>query len=135
MYSRKSVGPTKDPWRTPTFTDILAKTSHPEPSKAACYWEKKQVQISDKKFHWLTLVKKTSIPNSVKSLEISSATAREALAILSEKCVRRSAVDREDLKPYWKSDKRPYFSKWSTIVLYTSFSKTSLTTENRLTEQ
>ena len=40
---------------------------------------------------------------------ISCATARvapdllKALAILSDTIVRRSAVDREDLKPYWKA--------------------------------
>ena len=44
-------------------------------------------------------------------MDISSATARvapdllKALAILSDTTVRRSAVDREDLKPYWKSEK------------------------------
>ena len=43
-------------------------------------------------------------------MDISSATARvapdllKALAILSDTTVRRSAVDREDLKPYWKSE-------------------------------
>ena len=52
-----------------------------------------------------------------KALDISSATAQvvpellKALAILSDTIVRRSAVDREDLKPYWKSKKRPDFSK------------------------
>ena len=45
-------------------------------------------------------------------MDISSATARvvpdliKALAILSDTTVIRSAVDREDLKPYWKSEKR-----------------------------
>ena len=43
-----------------------------------------------------------------KALDISSATARvapdllKALAILSDTTVKRSAVDREDLNPYWK---------------------------------
>ena len=42
---------------------------------------------------------------------ISSAAARvapdllKALAILSDTTVRRSAVDQEDLKPYWKLEK------------------------------
>ena len=50
-------------------------------------------------------MKKTSMPNSVKALNISSATARvapnllKAPAILSDTTVRKSAVDREDLKP------------------------------------
>ena len=50
-------------------------------------------------------------------MDISSATARvaldllKALAILSDTIVRRSAVDREDLKPYWKLEKKPDFSR------------------------
>ena len=62
-------------------------------------------------------VKKTRMPNPVKALDISSATARvapdllKALAILSSKTVRRFAADRGDLKPYWKSEKRPHFSR------------------------
>ena len=46
-----------------------------------------------------------------KALDISSATARvapdllKALAIMLDTTVRRSAVDREDLKPYWKQKK------------------------------
>ena len=35
----------------------------------------------------------------------------KALAILSDTTVRRSAVDGEDPKPYWKSEKRPHFSR------------------------
>ena len=46
---------------------------------------------------------------------MSSATAGavpdllKALAVLSDTAVRRSAVDQEDLKPHWKSQKRPHF--------------------------
>ena len=46
-------------------------------------------------------------------LDISSATAQvgqdllKALAILSDKTARISAVDWKDIKPYWKSVKRP----------------------------
>ena len=46
-----------------------------------------------------------------KALDVPSATARvapgmlKALAILSYTIARRSAVDREELKPYWKSEK------------------------------
>ena len=52
-----------------------------------------------------------------KALDISSAAtqvapdALKALAILSDTTVRRSTVDQEDLKPYWKSEKRPHFSR------------------------
>ena len=75
-------------------------------------------------------VKKTSVP---------SATGRvapdllKAVAILSNTTVRRSAVDREYLKPYWKLEKRPHFCRWSTILLFKSFSKTLPTTERKLT--
>ena len=46
------------------------------------------------------------MPNPVKTLHISSATAREApdllkaLTVLLDATVRISAVDQEDLKPY-----------------------------------
>ena len=59
-------------------------------------------------------VKETSMP---KALDVSSATARvapdllKALAIISNTTVIRSAVDREDLKPYWKSEKSTHFSR------------------------
>ena len=51
-----------------------------------------------------------------KALDISSAIAGlaldllKALAILSDVTVKRSVFDPEDLKPYWKSEKRPRFS-------------------------
>ena len=52
-----------------------------------------------------------------KALDISNAKARiapdllKALAILSDTTTRRSAVDREVLKLYWKSEERPHFSR------------------------
>ena len=74
-------------------------------------------------------MEKTSMPNPIKCLGYISATARvvpdliKALVILSDTTVRRSAVDWEELKPYRKSEKRPHFFRWSTILLFTSFSK------------
>ena len=64
-------------------------------------------------------------PTLSKALDISSATAGitldllKASAILSDATVRGSEVDREDQKPYWKSEKRLHLSKWSTILLLT----------------
>ena len=55
----------------------------------------------------------------LKALDILSAIAQvaqdllKALGILSDKTVRGSAVVWEDLKPYWKSEKRSHFSRWS----------------------
>ena len=62
------------------------------------------------------------MPNPVKSLGYS-ATAQvtpdllKALAILSDTTVRRSVVDREDLTPYWKSEKRPHFSRSLCVIV------------------
>ena len=58
---------------------------------------------------------------------------KDLLVSLSDATFRRSAVDREELKAYWKSYKRPHISRWSIILLSISFSKTLLTTERRLT--
>ena len=86
----------------------------------------------------LGLWSRPSCQTLLKALDISSATAwvapdlLRALAILSDTTMRTSVLDREDLKPYWKSEKRPHFPRWSTISLFTSFSKTLLTTERRL---
>ena len=66
-----------------------------------------------------------------KFLDIWSATAHEAtillkaLAIPSETTIRRSAVDREDLKPYSKSEKRPkdftnHRKKTNRVVVFSS---------------
>ena len=59
----------------------------------------------------LSLRRRPACQTLSKALDISSATARvapdqfKALAILSDTTVRRSAVDREDLKAYWKYKK------------------------------
>ena len=60
---------------------------------------------------------KTSMPNSVESIGYikcySSSNPRpvKTLAILSDTTIRRSAVDQEGLKSYWKSEKRSHFSR------------------------
>ena len=59
-----------------------------------------------------------------KVFDVSSATVRVApdlfkdLAILSDTTFRRSAVDWEDLKPYWKSEKRPQVINNPTIYKF-----------------
>ena len=71
---------------------------------------------------------------------MSSATAQvvpdllKALEILFYKCQKVCSYQ-EDVKSYWKSEKRPHSSRWSRILLFTSLSKTLLTIERRLTEQ
>ena len=74
----------------------------------------------------------------VKSLEYikcyssNSPDLLKALTVLSDTLVRRPAVDSEDLKPYWKSEKRLPFSRWSKILFFPNFSKNLLTTKTTL---
>ena len=76
--------------------------------------------------------------NSVKILGYSSATARDllkALAILSETTVRRYAVDREYLRPYWKSEKKSTFLKVINNHIICKFFKDFIDHRKRLTGQ
>ena len=50
---------------------------------------------------------KTSMPNPVSTAWVAPDLLK-ALAILSDATVRRFAVDWEDLKPCWKSEKRTH---------------------------
>ena len=99
MYSRKITEPRVEPWGTPALTGY---TREDLPSR--------------------TTRRKPACQTLSKALDISSATARvapgllKAPALLKDTIVRRSAVDWEDLKPYWKSESRPHFSRWSTIL-------------------
>ena len=83
-------------------------------------------------------MKNTSMPSPVESLgcitcySSSSPRSIKSPSISIRTTVKRSTVYREDLKPYWKSEKRPHFSKWSTSLLFISSSKTLLITERRL---
>ena len=85
-------------------------------------------------------MKKISMPNSVKNLGYIKPYSSTSNSIryktrpsnsIRYKTVRRSAVDWEDLKSYWKSEKRLHFSRWSTILSFLCF-VTLLTTERRL---
>ena len=60
-------------------------------------------------------------------------TLLKALANLSDTTARRSVVDRDNLKPYWKSEKGPPVSRRSaSLLFFISISKTLLTTQRRL---
>ena len=142
MYSRKSIGPRTEPWETPALTGYSCEDFQSRTTQSCLLLTKEEKKPNFwPEIIWLQFVKKTSMLNPVKSL-ISSATVwagpdnmLKALGILLDTTVRRSAVDLEDLKPYWKSEKRPHFSRWSAILLFTSFSKTLLNTEKRLAGQ
>ena len=114
MNSRKSVGPRMQPWGTPALSGYSCEdfTTPPRTTR-----RKKELRPdiwpeipSDLKF-----VKKTTCETLPEVLDISSATAEvaphllKALSILSDTTVRRSAVDWEELKLYWKSQKKATF--------------------------
>ena len=86
----------------------------------------------------LRLWRRSACQNHSKALNISSATVwiasdlLKALAFLSDTTLKRSAVDREDLKPYWKSEKRAHFLD-DQQSYYLEVSQRLLTTERRLT--
>ena len=130
MYRRKSVGPRMEPWGTPALTVFWRRPiqNHLKPSIT----EKRKNKA--KYLTWTSLnlkfVKNSRIPNPVKSYGYIKCYISSG-----PRPVLRFAVDREDLQPYWKSEKRPYFSRWSTILLFTSFSKILLTTKRRLKQQ
>ena len=142
MYSRKSVGPRIKSWGTTVLTEYSWEHL---PLRTTWSHQLLRKEEITKYLTWnsidLSLWSRAACLTLSKALDISSATAQvapqllKAQAILSDTTVRRSAVDQEDLKPYWESEKNPHFSRWSTILLFTSFSNTSLTTERRLTGQ
>ena len=84
----------------------------------------------------MSLWRRPACYNLLKALDISSAIAQIAPDLSSpSNSIRFSPVFQEELKPYWKSENRPYFSRWTTSLLFTSFSKILLTTERGLTGQ
>ena len=131
MYNGKSVGPRMEASRTPvlpgsSYEDLRSRTtwSHlllrkkgirpniwPEIPYDLSLWKRPACQSLLKAF-----ISNTAAPVAPDLLK--------ALAILSDTTVRKSAVHWEDLKPYWKLENRPHFSRWLTILLFTSFLKT-----------
>ena len=143
IYSSKSVGPRMDPWRTPVLTGYSYKDFPSRTTRSRLLLTKEEIRpnIWPEIPYDLSLWRRPACQTLSIALDISSATARvardllKALAILSDTIVGRYAVDQEDLKPYWNSEKRPHFSRWSTILLFTSFSKILLTTKRRIAGQ
>ena len=141
IYSRKSVGPRMDPWETPALTGYSYE-DFPSSSTQSCLLLRKEEirsniwpEIPQDLHLWIRL----ACQRLSKAFDISSATTRvapellKALSILSDTTFRRFAVNRENLKPFWKSEKMATLLSWPGILLFTSLSKTLPTTERRLT--
>lgn len=94
---------------------------------AAIYTEKWQNK-ADLKFEKTEIYKKTSMSESVKSLvyimQYNSSSPRsikkKAQKILSNRLVKR-AVEKEDLKLYWKSEIRPHLEVFKKTFMYKFF--------------
>ena len=136
ICSRKSVSPGMEPWGTPALTGYSCEDFPFRTTRSRLLLRKKEIRLNI----WtedLNLWRRPACQTLSKALGISSVTARvapdllKALTILSDTAVTTSAVDREYLKPYWKSSKRPKYSRWSTVLLFRSFLKTLLKKTNR----
>ena len=126
-----------EPWATPALTGYscwrLPIQNHLKPS----FTEKRRNKAKYLTWHSIRLkfVKKTSMPNSVKSLgcikcynSSSAKPIKSPSNFIRYNCQKICSWLRES-KNILEIRKRPHSSRWSTIQLITSFSKTLLTTE------
>ena len=141
MHSSKKAGPRMEPWGTLTLTGYYCEDF---PSRAT--WSNLLLRKEELRPNiWpelpkdLRLWRRPACQTLSKALEISSATAQvvpdllKALAYLPDTTVWRSAIDLEDLKTYWQSQKRPHFSWWSTTIIYKFFKDVTNHRKKRLT--
>ena len=122
------------PWGTPALTGYFYKTFHPELSSLQLL-RKDEIKLNTwPQISWdLSLWRILACQTLTKALDISGTTAQVAPdlikvpAILSDAFFKWYAIEWEGLEPYWKSEKSPNFSSWSTR------SKILPTTERKLT--
>ena len=106
MYSKKSVRSKMKPWGTPVLTEFSCEDFPTRTTWSCPLLRKEEVSpnIWDDILWKSGLLRRPACQTMSKALDISSATAGVApvlktLAILPDTNVRRSVVDREDLKP------------------------------------
>ena len=139
IYSRKSVGSRIGTWGTPTLPGYSIFPSRTTRIPLLLGKEEIRPNFWPEIPYNLDLWRRPAFQILSKALDMSGAKAQlapellKALAILSDRTMRRSTVDQEDLKPYWKSEKRSHFFTWSAVLLFPSFWKTLLTSKRRLT--
>ena len=115
--SRKSVGIRTEPWKTPVVTGYSCEDFPSRTTQYCLLLRKNKIRVNN----WpeipedLILWTRPVCQTLSKVLDISSTRAWVApdllkvLTILSAATVRRTAIDQEDLKPYWKSEKDNIF--------------------------
>ena len=112
MYSWKSLQPRMNPWGTPALTGYSCEVFHPEPPKEIRRNKAKYLSWNSVKFKF---AKKTRMPNSAESLGYIKCYRLSSPRLVkspSNSIRHKSEVDREDLKPHWKSEKRSHFPRW-----------------------
>ena len=140
MYSRKSVGPRMKPWGTPTITGYSCEDFPTRTTWSRLLLRNGKIRPN---LTWnstrLEFVKKNSMPNPVKTFGYSKCYSSSSprpvkISINSVRynCQMICSWLRRP-KTILGITEKPHFSKWSKILLFTSFSKTLLTTERRLT--
>ena len=110
---RKRVVPRKKPWGKPALTGYSCKAfpSNTTWSQLLLRYDKASPYAPPEIPQDSSLWRRPAYQTISKALNISSATAQVALnlfkahRILTDTTVRRSAVELEDLKTYWKSEK------------------------------
>ena len=105
-----------EPSQTPRLTGYLCKDFPSRTTQSCLSLRKDEIKPNIwPGIPWELSSWRQSCQTLLKVLVISRATARVALdllktlSVLSDTTVRRSAVDWEDLKPYWKSEKKVIF--------------------------
>ena len=113
MYRRKSVGPRIYPWETSALTGYSCEDFPSRTTWSCLLVRKEEIRPNI----WSKIPKDLNFwrrpaTTLLKALDISRATAQAAPALLKTLAipsdtitVRRSVVDQEVLKPYWKSEK------------------------------
>ena len=114
IYSRKSAGPKMEPWGTPALTGYFCEHFPYENTQnhKILIKDKMRPNMSSEIPRDLSLWRKLACQTLSEAVDIWSITARVAPVILSNTTARRSKVDQEDLKSYWKSEKG-HISLWS----------------------
>ena len=117
MSNRKSVGPKMEPWGTQALTRYSCEYFPSKTTQSRQLFRKDKImpniwpEIPLELSLWRRACKTLSRALVIKYYSSSSLRPiKSSLVVLSDTTIRRLAVNREDLIPYLKSEKRPHFS-------------------------
>ena len=109
-----------DPWGTPALTEYSCGDFPFKTTRSHLLLRKEEIRLNiwPEISYDLIFRRRPAWQILSKAFDISGATAQVALNLLkafhflSDTTVRRSKEDREDLKLYWKLEKRPQNNDW-----------------------